>query len=282
MKVQSENFIANGTFKYNLERAYYNYVQHVHRFAEIGYVIDGELDLTADGRTYRAKKGDFIYIAPMQLHGYHTPESTEFLVSAFTGTLIGDFLADNEGLCGVTPVFTCSESVRQFFHTTFIDGELGNDTVSVACSSERATETHIVDYSSPEVLYRIKSCLYAVLGEYCRTTEMVPVSGDANIFSDVMHYLADHYRDPVTLSSTAAAIGYSAGYLSHVIKKTCGMNFSAVLGSLRIEYAMYLIRSNYTGTMLELALECGFGTERSFHRMFRRVTGSTPGEYMGK
>ena len=29
-------------------------------------------------------------------------------------------------------------------------------------------------------------------------------------------------------------------------------------------------------------LECGFGTERSFHRMFRRVTGSTPGEYMGK
>ena len=280
MKVQRENFLANGTIKYNLERVWYEYVLHVHRFAEIGYVMDGEIELTADGVTYRAKKGDFIYLAPMQLHGYHTPESTDFLVSAFTGTLIGDFLAANEGLRGTTPVFRCSEDVRRYFHATFVDGELDDGKALCPRPADRATETHIVDYSEPAKLYRIKSCLYAVLGEYCRTTEMVPIGGDTNVFSSVMSYLADHYREPVTLSTAAAAIGYSAGYLSHIIKKTCGMNFSTILGSLRIEYALYLIHRNFSGTMLELALECGFGTERSFHRMFRQITDTTPGVFM--
>lgn len=282
MKVQSENFFDNGTIKYNLQRISYEYASHIHRFAEIGYVIDGEIELTADGVTWCARKGDFIYLAPMQLHSYHTPKSTDFMVSAFSGLLIGDFLTANEGMRGVTPLFRCSESVRQYFCSTFIDGELDDGKAMCPRPAAHSTEMHVIDYSSPDKLYRIKSCLYAVLGEYCRTTKMVPVSGDANIFSDVMRYLADHYREPVTLVSTAAAIGYSAGYLSHIIKKTCGMNFAAVLGSLRIEYAMYRIRSNYDGTMLDLALECGFGTERSFHRMFRSVTGSTPGEYMGK
>lgn len=279
MKVQRENFLPNGTIKYNLERVWYEYVLHIHRFVEIGYVIDGEIELIADGITYRAKKGDFIYLAPMQLHGYRTPESSDFLVSAFTGTLINDYIVANEGKRGVTPVFHCSESVRQYFHTTFVDGELDDGKAMCPRPAERATEMHIVNYSDPEKLYRIKSCLYAILGEYSRTTKMIPHDGDTNAFSSVINYLSVHYRESITLTSVATTIGYSSGYLSHIIKKTCGMNFSTILGSLRIEYALHLIHSNFSGTMLELALESGFNTERSFHRMFQQIVGTTPRDY---
>ena len=74
MKVQSENFTPNGSFKYNLQWVSYYYVPHVHRFAEIGYVIDGELEVIVDGECRRAKEGDFVFIFPMQPHEYRTPE----------------------------------------------------------------------------------------------------------------------------------------------------------------------------------------------------------------
>lgn len=56
------------------------------------------------------------------------------------------------------------------------------------------------------------------------------------------------------------------------------MNYSAFLSCLRCEIAKERL-SETEDSVLSVALECGFGSERNFHRQFKALTGKTPREY---
>ena len=56
------------------------------------------------------------------------------------------------------------------------------------------------------------------------------------------------------------------------------MTFSKLVGSLRIEHAKkLLVSTDYS--MLEIALESGFSTDRTFYRVFTEFEGISPGDY---
>lgn len=61
-------------------------------------------------------------------------------------------------------------------------------------------------------------------------------------------------------------------------KISLGLNFCTLLACIRVEYAKTLLTKT-AKSMLEIGLESGFGSERSFHRQFKNITGTTPGEY---
>ncbi len=87
-----------------------------------------------------------------------------------------------------------------------------------------------------------------------------------------------HKQQSLTLNDIAAAIGYNAKYLSRSINQTAGLGFSTLLSMLRTEDARFLLKST-SRTIIDIAMECGFGSERSFYRQFHELTGQTPREY---
>ncbi|MBQ8510202.1 MAG: helix-turn-helix transcriptional regulator [Clostridia bacterium] len=286
MFVQRENFGPRHILQYNFVMNNFNYPAHIHQFPEICYVIFGELEVTVNQRTYTAKVGDFIFIHPMQVHSYHTPEMCNCLVSAFSGMFVSDLMAEMAGKSGEVPVFRCMESVESYVRSTFLGGEVGDEIVvrkppvGIEYADRHYTGQHFVKYNDPVVSARFRSCFYAILSEYLRVVPMVDASTDgSDALAQVLFYISKHYLEPITLADTAAALGYSSNYLSHRIQKSSGMNWNTLLGSLRVEHAQHLLHT-HQGTMLDIALECGFNNERSFHRMFRRITGQSPGEYL--
>ena len=56
------------------------------------------------------------------------------------------------------------------------------------------------------------------------------------------------------------------------------MNFRTLLNSFRVERSKELLRKTQD-KIIDIALECGFSCERSFHRAFLSIMGTTPGEY---
>lgn len=277
MLVQAQNMIESNIFQYNYQIRAFSLHRHFHRFSELVYIMDGNLRFTVRSSTYYAQAGDFIFIHPMQVHGYHSPGTCNCVVCTFPDSLIGGMISSLNQV-GETPVFHCRESIEKFFYSTFVIGEIDGIGLRDDGRMPKSIDRHIIDYSNPAVRGQLQGCLMAVVGEYLRCVPMVDCPRDENVVVKLFNYLHEHSSEPLTLVSSSAALGYSANYLSHCIQKTSGMNFSTILASFRIEHAKYLMHTTDESN-LNIAHESGFGSESSFQRMFKRIVGCTPTDY---
>ena len=91
------------------------------------------------------------------------------------------------------------------------------------------------------------------------------------------------YRDPeISLSGLSEKIGLPINIVSHVINSTIGKNFRNLVNDFRIEEVkekMSNPKYRYL-SILGIALECGFSSESSFYRVFKKATGKSPKEFM--
>ena len=81
----------------------------------------------------------------------------------------------------------------------------------------------------------------------------------------------------MNVSSIADNFHISIAYLSRIFKKYHGINISEYITSYRLDCAKSLLSE---GKMVsEVVEECGFGSLRTFLRVFKSVEGITPGQY---
>ena len=254
IRTQSSNFGRGTAFSHHRHVERYALPMHIHQFAEMVFIRDGEIFVVTDGKTQRAVGGDFIFIQPFRPHRYFSNTVSDFTVYTFSPSLIADFLDMNAGRVGETVVFAASEASKMLFEKRFFEAE---------------------DYSP----YSIKSCIASMLCDYTSSVRMVNDEGEnRHALIKLIEYLTHSLSENPSLPTAASAIGYSANYLSHVIKKSLGFGYLSLLGLLRVEEAKSLLESTKK-TSLEISMECGFGSERTFHRQFKKVTGISPSEY---
>jgi two-component system response regulator YesN len=99
-----------------------------------------------------------------------------------------------------------------------------------------------------------------------------------HIITFVFDYIENHYMDDLSLDMVAEKLKITGGYLSSYFKDKTGMNFSDYLNKLRIEKAkQFLQKPNLR--VQDVAEHVGYNNVVSFIRMFKRITGQTPGEY---
>ena len=106
----------------------------------------------------------------------------------------------------------------------------------------------------------------------------VAVSRGYRIATECVGYLHEHFREELTLERVAKQLSVAPQYLSGVFKRVLGVNFSAYLIRLRLEYAASLLRGG-EGTVTEICFECGFSNVSHFTRSFRGAYGQSPTAY---
>jgi AraC-like DNA-binding protein len=82
--------------------------------------------------------------------------------------------------------------------------------------------------------------------------------------------------EDVSLVSVARRCGVSQGHLSRMFHHTTGLTFREYVAQVRIEHAKALLLHSGKG-VTEIAYESGFQSLSQFHRVFRKVFGTTPG-----
>ncbi len=253
MHIQSENFGGTNEFRCRKHENRFNCPSHLHQFAELMLVLDGEIEVTVDDRTEKAKKGQFVFIFPFQAHSFHTPQYTCVWNCVFAPLLVADFFSFYNNRIGETAVFTGSEESVAYFLSALVQ-------------------------KNNMQFFNVKSCLYAALSSFTAQIQLIPKQNEHSLPGKIIEWLLNNLSSPVSLADVGYALGYSENYLSHQIPKQFGMNFRTLLNCLRVEKAKKMLI--YTqDSIIQISYECGYANLRSFSRAFKQISNTTPSDY---
>ena len=90
-----------------------------------------------------------------------------------------------------------------------------------------------------------------------------------------IRHMEEHLSEPLSLTSTADAIGISRCHLAHLFRKSTGMSVVSYIQMLRCRHAIVLLGQPDL-SIAEIAQECGFESVSYFDRCFVRLYGQTP------
>lgn len=96
---------------------------------------------------------------------------------------------------------------------------------------------------------------------------------------EVVDYINQHYREPLSLDSISSFFGITPIYLSSWFKKNIGINLSAYLTNVRMKAAEQAIRENPHVKMAEVAAQVGVPNMTTFTRQFKNTFGCTPEQF---
>ncbi len=99
------------------------------------------------------------------------------------------------------------------------------------------------------------------------------------IVSDVKTYLADHVSEKLSLNEVAAKFGISPSYLSQLFSKYSDAGFNEHINILKIEAAKKMLREDKL-KVYEVADALNFGSEFYFSKVFKKVEGISPSEFI--
>jgi AraC-like DNA-binding protein/ligand-binding sensor protein len=91
-------------------------------------------------------------------------------------------------------------------------------------------------------------------------------------------FIWDNYTRKISLQEIADASGLSAPYFSTVFKDEMGENLSNYLNRLRVEKAAVMLAETDL-PLNEIAGICGFEDQSWFSKIFKGITGISPGKY---
>lgn len=93
----------------------------------------------------------------------------------------------------------------------------------------------------------------------------------------VLHYISNHYKDPLSVQKMAKMINLSDMYFGNLFKKETGMSFKNFLTLVRMNRAEEML---YSGEykIHEIADACGFSDVFYFSRIFKKHRGIAPSD----
>ena len=232
--------------------------QHAHDYVEILYARGGEWKCYLNFKEYTLKKGDLLIAFPGQIHAH---EATNFENIAL---LFPKNLPIYDGVfCNMLP-------------TSPTLCNIDCETDELFCKAAEASGFDSV-YAKGIAQGYISLILGNILPRLTLTTAN---KSEISTEEKLIKYCSEHYREQITLSSVADALGYSPTHLSHLFADKFKIGFSKFISTLRIEDAKKMLRGDKSVT--QIALDCGFGCMRNFNRAFKEATGITPSEYRAK
>ncbi len=254
IRIQVENFGDKvHSIRYSSVDKNYTYALHMHQFIEVFMLLEGELEITVDDKAEMMKAGQCAIIFSYKAHKYYSKMQNKARIFLFSQAIMPDFYKTVHGMMADKCVFTPDENTVSFFKKRIFDAE----NISI---------------------YDIKGCLYSLLGDFLKQRTLTPTSKKAILPECIMNYIIEHLSEDITLDAMAKKLGYTPQYLSGIINSIFDMNFSKVIACVRVDKARRLLRET-DKTRTEICYECGFGSERSFHRQFKQITSCTPEEY---
>jgi len=94
----------------------------------------------------------------------------------------------------------------------------------------------------------------------------------------IVAHLEAHSSEELSSVEVARAEGVSVSYLARLFKERLGSTFGDYLSLLRARKSLPLL-VNKEATILDVALECGFPSVKSYNVVFKRIHGVSPSEW---
>jgi AraC-like DNA-binding protein len=259
---------------FHLDRNHSRYQMsaHYHTEIELVRILEGDFYITLNSNSYKAKKGDFLFINSEIVHqGTPTDCVYECIVfdaefsyaEAFdTHSFMKSFL---DGEYVINEYFPCGESnVVRALNNIFDSFVLANT------SSKLRAISAFYDFFATVMennLYKYQVGNNTVLND----KSIVKLK-------KILSYIRNNYDKPITLESIAETVHMSPKYLGTFFKNTTGKTPVEYLIEYRIEKAVHKLRFS-DSSVTDIAFLCGFSDLSYFIKTFKKFKGVPPGKF---
>lgn len=236
-----------------------DFIPHMHSALELTLLTRGRTDVLCDGRRYCMEQGDLFLAFPNRVHGYENSRNCMAVVFIIPSTP------------SLSPVRTALDQTipdrpvlsRGQWEQTGVDRLL-----DMAIREQAASSTVLQGYA------------LLVLSKLLPLLELRPADRHDSVsaLQSLLQYVNTHYAQPLTRSDVARATGYNESYISHLFSEHLHTTLTDYVASLRVNDAQNLLTRTDL-SVSRIALSLGFGTIRSFNRVFLARTGMAPAAY---
>jgi AraC-like DNA-binding protein len=91
-------------------------------------------------------------------------------------------------------------------------------------------------------------------------------------------FIAEHFREDIDCADIALSADIHPKYAMSVFKRSTGMSLGEYVSLLRLSYAQALLLDE-DASVLQVAMDSGFGSVSAFNKCFRKKSGMTPSEF---
>ena len=248
---------------------------HGHDFLELSYITSGEVEHTLDGVVSYLREGDYLIVDYGSHHGYRNlgGEAFENIDCLFLPELLDPALKGSRTLRAVLEHyllhFHMQSPVQNPAKIVFHDED--GRVLSLIRRIREELDAHAAGYGE-----MVRCLLVEILLLTVRHLEGVQSAMNANSLGGrVGAYVAEHYREPISLSGIARHMGYSIPYLSKCFKRETGVGFAEYLQTYRVTQACRLLSTTQysIGVITEMV---GYRDAKNLASLIKRTTGLSP------
>ncbi|MBO5777968.1 MAG: helix-turn-helix transcriptional regulator [Clostridia bacterium] len=230
----------------------FSFSPHLHQCYEVIAILEGEMRVTVDAKTFLLTPSQALLIFPNQIHSLES-DSSRHILCIFSSKLVQAYH---------TKVADKIPQSNKFCPDPYLLNAL--DTLESASSIER------------------KGILYSLCGQFDKQAEYEAKPADnKSLLYQIFSFVEERFAEDCSLSALAELVGYDYAYLSRFFKKIVGISFNTYVNQYRLSHACYLM-DNTTHSIVRCAYESGYTSLRSFNRNFKAQFGITPVQYRKK
>lgn len=258
---------------------------HLHDHFEINYVYKGAGSLCfqkeADTKIH-IKEGELCFLAPDIPHNFRAdPQSIIISIMLRKTTLLSAFAS----------IMKREDTISDFFKSCIYKNKYPGYFIVATDNSARIRrymqqiifEFYQMDSYRNTNTISVLSMFFSHIMRCSREYEVFYDSsgaegpGERFTYMLVMQYIYQNYAE-VTLEKLSEVFNYSSSFLSKMIRRCSGKNFSKIIQECRLERGKELLGSSDIG-LDEISSTIGYASASHFSRIFKKRYGVSPSDY---
>lgn len=231
-------------------------IPHLHKELELIYVVKGESHLFIDNKNMTISDGDLFVCFPNQIHCYESSTHGQyFLFTISPDCCIGikDLICDN------VPVDNILKLSKD------------DDILKTLVSS-------ITYYGPYKETYRAGLINHALAMILQHLSLSPRIKSNSATLQNIISYCSLNFSRALTLDDMSRELHLSKYHISHLLNNRLGISFTGYINMLRTNNACELLRRT-DKSIASISEEVGFGSIRTFNRVFMQIMNITPYDY---
>ncbi|MGN1191170.1 MAG: helix-turn-helix domain-containing protein [Dorea sp.] len=246
---------------------------HWHNEYELIGILKGSIMMRVQSEVIRLKQGDIYLVNPNVIHAIKESEN-EANLCMFVQMSQELFSVEEDG----------KKDVRFYLDSTKDEGPECGYEYFFRKMAELVYESMSDDRHQP---FRVRAQVCTIIADlfdqvvYDMRFKDRMAHNDQELTVKVIAFLEAHMEEEKVVDIACREMGLSRKSLDRNLKTTLGMTGKELIENLRVERAKNLLK-NTDKNMNYILDSCGFGSEKTFYRVFREETGLTPNTFRQK
>ena len=253
---------------------------HSHKFLEISYVYSGSGYQNINGSQCYVRHGDLMLFLSKDKHSF-SPEGSlgiyNCLVSPkYFGERFTDPLSAADILTLTSFTSLKPSDLKPLIPLNNKYFEIENIFEAMELEFERKEPGYV------NVLHNYLEILLTKIFRRQQASSNINLSREIiKIAPEILNYIEEHYNQKITLNYLAQRSFYTPSYFSRIFKECFNKTLTDFIAELRIKKAMQLLQEGKM-SVETIAMHVGYSDKKTFYKVFKKITGTTPKKYVGK